>query len=520
VIVARESLLSRSSSGYPCPIVTASPLLLPPWIDALPPAVARAVGITPAPAALRALFAQAPVEVEVELELPLAAELSAAARQLLKLFATSPAWRPKDVTRSAGASLKIRCLSRLGEVELDDGDLIEGAEGQARHLFVDLFGASALFDLSERFAGGVARLEVLQVLTQHMLASSDVDASLRILLSGLTSGDGLGFNRAAVFVYDEIRSRFVGARAVGPASVEEAHRIWEAITLEGRTFEHIITGAAQQEETSGLQAQIYGVELLPSTEEVARTLAGAGPQRFVGPSSSPGLTCLGATGPYVLASVESRGAPLALVFVDNLYSGIELRGAAMDGLATFLGQTSLVLDNLTLLRDVERLARFDSLTGVYNRREFEARMAVEEMRCLRAKHPCSLLVVDLDNFKAINDSQGHSAGDEVLKRTGKILRQTLRAHDLVGRYGGDEFTVLLPETGGDELAQVIGRLGKLAWEQEIAMSVGGASFPDDCSVPSALFSLADRNLLKAKRAGRERACIGTKGELLALFGRG
>lgn len=451
--------------------------------------------------------------------MPLAAELSAASRRLLKLFATSPAWRPKQVSRSAGASLRIRCVSGRGEVELDDRDLVDGGEGQARRLFVELFGADALFELSERFAGGVARLEVLQVLTQHMLASSDVDASLRILLSGLTSGDGLGFNRAAVFVYDEIRSRFVGSRAVGPTSVEEAHRIWEAITLEGRTLEHIITGAAQQEETSGLQAQIYGVEVLPSAEEVARTLAAGGPQRFVGPSSSPGLSCLGATGPYVLTCIESRGAPLALVFVDNLYSGIEIQEPAMDGLATFLGQTSLVLDNLTLLRDVERLARFDSLTGVYNRREFEARMAVEEMRCLRAKHPCSLLVVDLDNFKAINDSQGHSAGDDVLKKTGELLRQTLRAHDLVGRFGGDEFTVLLPETGGEDLARVIGRLGKLAWEQEIAMSIGGASFPDDCSVPSALFSVADRNLLEAKRAGRQRACIGTEGELFALSGR-
>jgi len=484
----------------------------------LPPTVARAIGVTSAPAALRALFSQAPAEVEVELELPLAAELSTAARQLLKLFATSPLWHPKEVRHGAGADLMIRCRCRLGECKLDDDDFIDDAEGQARELFVELFGASALFELSETFAGGVARLEVLQVLTQHMLASSDVDASLRILLSGLTSGDGLGFNRAAVFVYDEIRGRFIGSRAVGPASVEEAHRIWEAITLEGRTFEHIIAGAVQQEETSGLQAQIYGVEVLP-TEEVAHALAVAGPQRFVGPPSSPGLACLGATGPYVLASVESRGAPLALVFVDNLYSGIELVGPAMDGLATFLGQTSLVFDNLTLLRDVERLARFDSLTGVFNRREFEARMAIEETRCLRADHPCSLLVVDLDNFKAINDSQGHCAGDDVLKNTGSLLRQTLRSHDLVGRFGGDEFTVLLPDTGGDELPRVIRRLGKLAWEQQIALSIGGASFPDDCSVPSGLFSLADRNLLRAKRAGRQRACIGTGGELFALSGR-
>ena len=126
----------------------------------------------------------------------------------------------------------------------------------------------------------------------------DVDTSLRILLTGLTSGDGLGFNRAAVYLYDEIRRRFVGSRAIGPASAEEAHRIWEAIEIEGRTLDQIIASASRQEGQGGLQSRVYGVEVTAGEaalgDEVALALATPGPHRFDGPPRSPGLARLGA----------------------------------------------------------------------------------------------------------------------------------------------------------------------------------------------------------------------------------
>lgn len=456
--------------------------------------------------------------MQVALRLPEdAAAIGPAARQLLKLIATSPLWTPGVVARATSYDLRVRCFAGTEVVELSGEALAAPVGEQVRALYAGLFGGPALYALAERFAGAVARLDVLRVLTQHMLAAADVDASLYILLSGLTSGDGLGFNRAAVFLYDEIRARYVGARAIGPADAKEAHRIWEAIEIEGRTLEDLIADATRRHNQSGLQSRVYGMALGASDgDEIAQAQASRVPLRLEGPPRNPGLAALCGGEPYVLAVVQPREKPLGLIFADNLYSGQAIDDEVMGSLATFLDQTSLVLDNLTLLRHVERLARYDSLTGVLNRREFDARMAIEEMRCLRAGHPCSMLIVDLDNFKAVNDREGHAAGDAVLRATGELLTQTLRAHDLVGRFGGDEFIVLLPETPRHELAKVARRIGKLAWEREISLSIGGAAFPADCEVPSALFSIADRNLLTAKAAGRHRACLGNDEEIVGL----
>jgi len=110
----------------------------------------------------------------------------------------------------------------------------------------------------------------------------------------------------------------------------------------------------------------------------------------------------------------------------------------------FIDQTAMVWENLVLLKRVEALARFDSLTGVLNRREFETRFDAERSRAQRSQATCSLLLLDIDDFKQVNDQHGHAAGDEVLRRLGALLQLAVRSHDVLARFGGDEFIVLLP----------------------------------------------------------------------------
>lgn len=164
-----------------------------------------------------------------------------------------------------------------------------------------------------------------------------------------------------------------------------------------------------------------------------------------------------------------------------------------------------------------RLATTDSLTGVYNRRHFLSRVDDEIARVRRHGRPGCVVMVDADHFKRVNDQHGHDAGDRVLQALAATLRHTIRATDCVGRLGGEEFAVLLVETGVDDARAVCARL----LEQVRAIRVGAGSAailvtvsagltamrPEDANAAAAL-KRADDALYKAKKDGRDRIEVG------------
>ena len=168
------------------------------------------------------------------------------------------------------------------------------------------------------------------------------------------------------------------------------------------------------------------------------------------------------------------------------------------------------------LVELERLANHDSLTGLSNRRRFDEDLATRVQEGWRHGVSTSLVLMDLDNFKTINDTWGHAAGDEMLRAVGRVLRRVTRRSDLPARLGGDEFAVLLSHTGASGALACTHKLhARLAAEKveigghivPIIASIGAAAFPAHAASGSALVEAADRALYCAKRQGRNRVCL-------------
>jgi len=162
----------------------------------------------------------------------------------------------------------------------------------------------------------------------------------------------------------------------------------------------------------------------------------------------------------------------------------------LDLLQRRLAEIGAPSDICALAAELAGQAVRDSLTGLYNRRFFDEALAQNIEAARRYGRELSLVLFDLDKFKQVNDTCGHLAGDEVLKNFARLLQETVRKADIVCRIGGDEFAVILPETGLSSAWKFIERVSK-----EISASAGAAALPSDN-----LFAAADRELLAVKLA--------------------
>lgn len=176
-----------------------------------------------------------------------------------------------------------------------------------------------------------------------------------------------------------------------------------------------------------------------------------------------------------------------------------------------LKERDLTKERIRMMEKLQKLAVTDGLTKLYNSRSFYSQLETEVDRFNRYKHPLALLLLDLDHFKDYNDTYGHLEGDKILVHFSQIIKSCLRANDTAYRYGGEEFTVILPETGGDEARTVAQRI-RAALEAERFSPVNGKKVKITISIGvteyqpkeelSTFIQRADRAMYRSKQKGR------------------
>ncbi len=209
----------------------------------------------------------------------------------------------------------------------------------------------------------------------------------------------------------------------------------------------------------------------------------------------------------------AHGETIGLLYVEGVDAGAWSESERR--LARTLGeQAALALANLTLRETLRLQSVRDPLTGLHNRRYLEESLEREIQRAARRSTPVGVMMIDLDHFKRLNDTFGHDAGDAMLCAFADLFRGRFRGEDIVCRYGGEEFTVLLPETTLERALERAEELRAAAAEARpsgpvqpldpVTLSIGVASYPQHGDTGAALLSAADAALYRAKTAGRDR----------------
>ena len=359
-----------------------------------------------------------------------------------------------------------------------------------------------------------------------MRSTLKLEEILYIILTCVTSHEGLGFNRAMLFLVNERKKVLEGKVGIGPDTAEEADKIWRKIEAEKTTLKDLISfhkafikkKAPQLDklvkslkiplrESAGILALtvLEGMTFEITTDEVSKKV------------KDP-ICALLKTEHFVTVPLKAKDRTIGVIIVDNIFTKAAITKDDIRILTMFANQAGLAIENSHLYEKTVSLSHSDSLTNLINHGRFQYLLSKELQRAAKLKKPLSLIMIDIDYFKNYNDTLGHPAGDKVLINIARIFKRTCRSTDIVARYGGEELVVVLPHINkasawglAERLRQAAERFDfpgqEVQPDKNLTISLGLASFPEDGKNKGELISKADNALYQAKAAGRNRTYI-------------
>jgi diguanylate cyclase (GGDEF)-like protein len=343
--------------------------------------------------------------------------------------------------------------------------------------------------------------------------SLELEPTCYAILTGVTAGVGLGLNRAMLFLVGDGERRLRGTAAVGPADAEEADRVWRQIEADAPDLDTLYqSGLARRDEPGPLDRRVRSMSVAVDDDNpVALCLRRSAIVRAEGSEDLDGLLDLETC---VAVPLHGEHGLVGVLYGDNRFSGRQIDDDTEQVLQLVADHAGRAIESAHAFERVARQARTDALTGLGHHGAMMGAIASAIDEAQASGRSLGLAMIDLDDFKRINDTHGHLVGDALLAGVAARLRDVVRADAGVYRYGGEEFAVLLPGVAVDELTAVGERLRLAMAERPFPVGSGG-SLAITCSVglasleltegeADALIGVADAALLEAKRTGKNR----------------
>jgi len=369
-------------------------------------------------------------------------------------------------------------------------------------------------------------LAILYEVSNTMRTTLKLDEILYIILTGVTAHIGLSFNRAMLFLVNEKDNLIEGKVGIGPETGEEANRIWKQIEQEKMDLDDLVNAYTVSNTAidSGFNQQVKRLRI--SLKDQSKGLLALGvldgmplhltKETIQNYNHDPIIQIL-KTDELVMVPLKAKDKVNGIILADNFVTKKPITKDDIRMLIMLANQAGLAIENSQLFEKTVIRSHSDSLTNLWNHGYFQYLLRSELEKAQATKTPLSLIIMDIDNFKIYNDRLGHQAGDEILKTLALLLKNQSRKMDYVCRYGGEEFSIILPQTEKKETFLIAERLrldiekqaflnAEILPNKEITVSIGLGSFPEDGSSPSELISFADKTLYQAKQKGRNNTC--------------
>jgi len=371
-------------------------------------------------------------------------------------------------------------------------------------------------------------LGILYEVSNAMRTTLKLDEILYIILTGVTAHTGLGFNRAMLFLVNEKEKIIEGKMGIGPENGVEANIAWTKIEEEKMDLEDLIAAFKDSNAVleSSFNRQVKDLKVsmqVKNDNPLSLAVLEGMPLHLTGQTlhqyrNSPVIQML-ESNELVLIPLKAKDKVNGIIVADNFITNEPITKDDIRMLTMLANQAGLAIENSQLFELTAERAHSDYLTGLWNHGYFQYLFHTEIEKARANKSHLSLITVDIDDFKIYNDTLGHQAGDKILKDLATLLRNQSRKMDFVCRYGGEEFTIILPHTDKKEAFLIAERIRmdiqkypflneEIFPNKVLTVSLGISTFPENGQLPAELIISSDKSLYQAKNKGKNTTCCG------------